>query len=64
MSDLIVVPQLSLSGYYEISGGSLLDKYGFFASKLNSPELSSAKKNSFRLKPPPDKVLSHNPDSD
>ena len=41
-----------------------LDKYGFLASNLNSPELSSAKKNSFRLKPPPDKVLLQNPDSD
>ena len=35
-----------------------------FVSNLNSPELSSAKKNSFRLKPPTDKVLLQNPDSD
>ena len=41
-----------------------LDKYGFLASNLNSLELSSAKKNSLRLKPPPDKVLLQNPDSD
>ena len=65
MSDLIAVPQLSSSGDYEKFLEDLyLDKYGFLASNLNSPELSSAKKNSFRLKPPLDKVLLQNPDSD
>ena len=41
-----------------------LDKYGFLASNLNSSEWSSAKKNSFRFKPPPDKLLLQNIDSD